>query len=829
MRLFYLLSLTWGLLGGAAASPLQLQNSWDHGFSARVDLLSYQPHTSNAEVVARNLQQSLTARFSPTSLKLEAGEETFRIRTVAWGRQGDEVAITEAQPQPGGCISGGAQDARGDCLRRVVYERVGIQEWWENRPSGLEQGFVIPHPPVGLTPLVVRVAVEGARVEIEAPDSAVFVAGDQRISYTSLLAWDALGNVLPSSIVDVEGGFLLVVDDQHAVGAVTIDPILTSQATWSTTGIIANKLDSGDFNGDGRDDLVVAFETFSGEEEEEGQVLVFMGRGQALAQTAAWSADPANQEDAEYGHSIAVGDLNSDGFDDLVVGAHHLSAPSSFEGRLYAYLGSEAGLSEEPWWTGEVDRARANLGSSLGIGDINGDGWPDVIAGAALETNVVLFYGSAGGLPAMESARVTNSSTNNWFGLSLAVGDVNSDGFDDLAIGAPFEGAQQAGKVFLYHGSDSGIQSTERWSYFTEDALMRLGEELAMGNVNGDAYADLIIGVPNYTTPSFVAEGEIRAFYGSRTGLPTEPSWVDNSANRFDQRLGCSLSLFDLNADGRDDLLAGASGGLDPGAEGRVFLYFAESAGFNEPGPDTILPEDQRTLLGAKVGTGDFNGDGWGDLVAYEEYSPDQPRVHVFITCPNQPETPGNTTDEDCDGIIHCYHDEDQDGYAPADDLTIASEDRDCADPGEVEEALGYDCDDADPSVQGGTEEVEGNEVDEDCDGQLLCFEDGDDDGFAAEGADTIESEDLDCSDAGEAPVVGDCQDDDGSRFPGAEEIQKNGRDEDCDGADDLGGCGCAQGGAPSLALVGWALVLGVRRRSLQHEELKRLRRMPLG
>lgn len=145
---------------------------------------------------------------------------------------------------------------------------------------------------------------------------------------------------------------------------------------------------------------------------------------------------------------------------------------------------------------------------------------------------------------------------------------------------------------------------------------------------------------------------------------------------------------------------------------------------------------------------------------------------------PTATELAGNTVDEDCDGELLCYVDADGDGYGNPDGTTVQSDDLDCDDEGEA--LLPDDCDDADAAISPGAAELPGNEVDEDCDGAVACYADADGDGFFGE--EGAPSEDDDCADEGEATTWSDCDDSDASVNPDAVETVGNEVDENCDG-----------------------------------------------
>src|SRR4029434_9610682 len=137
---------------------------------------------------------------------------------------------------------------------------------------------------------------------------------------------------------------------------------------------------AGDVNGDGYDDVIVGANGYDNGQTNEGRAYVYLGSAAGLSTTPAWTAE-SDQAGAELGISVATaGDVNGDGFSDVMVGASAYDNGQLDEGRAYAYLGSAAGLSTAAAWTAESDQVSANFGLTVATaGDVNGDGFSDVI------------------------------------------------------------------------------------------------------------------------------------------------------------------------------------------------------------------------------------------------------------------------------------------------------------------------------------------------------------------------------------------------------------------------------------------------------------------
>ena len=147
---------------------------------------------------------------------------------------------------------------------------------------------------------------------------------------------------------------------------------------------------------------------------------------------------------------------------------------------------------------------------------------------------------------------------------------------------------------------------------------------------------------------------------------------------------------------------------------------------------------------------------------------------------PGATELVGDDIDQSCDGKEVCYVNADNDGYRI--DATVTSSDDDCADGGEARAAPSGDCDDTDSATYPGPEVI-GDSKDQSCDGQEVCYIDGDSDGYRGTG--TVTSADTDCFDSGEAAASmasGDCNDTEPTINPGATELIADGIDQNCDG-----------------------------------------------
>ncbi|MCB0732932.1 MAG: FG-GAP repeat protein [Flavobacteriales bacterium] len=404
---------------------------------------------------------------------------------------------------------------------------------------------------------------------------------------------------------------------------------------------------AGDVNADGFGDVIVGARDYTNGQTTEGAAFVYHGSTGGLSTTAATQLE-SNQAGADFGFTASgAGDVNGDGYDDVIVGSPFYDNGESNEGTAFIYHGSSSGISSTASTTLEEDQASAQFGYSVSsAGDVNGDGYCDVVVGARYYDNgqsqegaAFVYHGSSSGINSSYAARLEQNSANANFGRNVAyAGDVNGDGYSDVIVGADnySNGQSNEGAIYIYHGSSTGISTTAATSIESNQASANLGRfSSSAGDVNGDGYSDVIAGVLNYDNGE-TNEGVVFVYHGSSTGISSTPA-TTLEEDQADALFGrCVSPAGDVNGDGYSDVIVGAryyeNGQTD---EGAAFIYLGSSSGLSTTA-DVMLEADQASAnFGLAVaGAGDVNGDGYGDVIVgaytYDNGHTDEGAVFVY-------------------------------------------------------------------------------------------------------------------------------------------------------------------------------------------------------
>jgi hypothetical protein len=254
-------------------------------------------------------------------------------------------------------------------------------------------------------------------------------------------------------------------------------------------------------NGDGYDDVAYSHLQYTNGQANEGRAFVHFGAPAGPALVPDWTVE-GDQAYSYFASTLAsAGDVNGDGYGDLLIGAHAWDNGQRNEGRLFVYLGSATGLGTSAAWTGESDIRDAGLGSRVARGvDVNGDGFDDVLANANNfndgEGATFAFYGSPSGPAATPSWMVTSGQAVGLAG-GLGADDFDGDGFGDVLVGYyNFNNGQPSeGAALVYFGSPRGLTTRAGLLVESNQSASQFGQTVSSaGDVNGDGFADFVVG-----------------------------------------------------------------------------------------------------------------------------------------------------------------------------------------------------------------------------------------------------------------------------------------------------------------------------------------------
>jgi len=312
----------------------------------------------------------------------------------------------------------------------------------------------------------------------------------------------------------------------------------------------------GDLNHDGVPDILVGtphHSNFNADHINAGEAFVFSGKDGSILFTL---LDPNEDEGNRFGYAVAgLGDVNGDGVPDLLIGSPktNLSEDLPDVGAAYIFSGADGSLIRE------LDSSNPTLSGRFGTavasaGDVNGDGVADVLVGAPGEGRAYVLNGATGAL-----IRTLNSPTADLlpsFGDAVAGGlDINRDGIPDFVIGAPSAGKGQRrleGAAYVFNGADGTMLRTLRAA---RQAYAKFGQSVALiPDVSGDGRPDIMVGAPDHDVSGQQMAGEVFIFRGNNFRLFQS---VTSAAPKAYAAFGFAITTADFNNDGTQEKVIG--------------------------------------------------------------------------------------------------------------------------------------------------------------------------------------------------------------------------------------------------------------------------------
>ena len=359
-----------------------------------------------------------------------------------------------------------------------------------------------------------------------------------------------------------------------------------------------------DVDGDGYDDILIGAPRY---DNNRGRAYLFYG-GPDMDTTADLTFDEGRNEGDVFGIGIACGDIDNDGYDDIIIGA---GGYNEKRGRAYLYWGGDRNSMDAN--ADKIFVGNEKEGSKFGSGhpavyDIDNDGYDDIIL-CAVGWAYFYFGSTKESMDTSYDLIFKQEDPEYSFGYRISCGDVDNDGYGDIVIGPWWS---RHGRAYLYYGANKSNMDVKADVIFKAQSEGEdfFGHDSLCVDQNGDGYVDVFIGSPGYSDK----QGRSYLFYGN-----SEKTLDANSDMTFNGELegslyGCYACYGDIDGDKVNDIVIGAH--LYRQRVGRVYVYWGNELASPNPKPGRILTgEHLYDMFGIGLACGDVNNDGFDDLV----------------------------------------------------------------------------------------------------------------------------------------------------------------------------------------------------------------------
>jgi hypothetical protein len=429
------------------------------------------------------------------------------------------------------------------------------------------------------------------------------------------------------------------------------DASFVGEQAWELSGYsVANV---GDVNGDGFADILIGAPSANNYA---GKAYLIFGSASGWKNDISLSFANASflgeHQDDEAGWTVAgAGDVNGDGYKDILIGAPQNSDPWSYSGKAYLIFGKSSG------WARDTSLSKADasfkgltwdqeIGYILaGAGDVNGDGNDDILMSAYKNSTgnphvgqTYLIFGKQFGwakntLVTKADASFIGELANDYSGSTAGAGDVNDDGYDDILIGAGRnpQGGTNAGKTYLIFGKPSGWTmginlANANATFIGEHANDESGYGIGAGDVDGDGIDDFLISAPGNSYGGINA-GQIYLFFGKTSGWKKDVSLINANASFIGEHpgkdgIGGIANAGDVNGDGYNDILISSMTNSDGGFfAGQTYLVLGKPSGWAKyinisKADASFIGKTIHEISGCSISGGsDVNGDGYDDIL----------------------------------------------------------------------------------------------------------------------------------------------------------------------------------------------------------------------